>query len=92
MVLATDPRLILLDEPVAGMTRREKTETGRLIADIRRERPVAVLVIEHDMSFVESLDCAVSVMMLGRVIASGGFAEVRQDPRVREAYLEPAGA
>jgi len=92
MVLATDPRLILLDEPVAGMTRREKAETARLIAGIRRARPVAVLVIEHDMAFVESLDCAVSVMMLGRTIASGSFAEVRQDPRVREAYLETAGA
>jgi len=92
MVLATDPRLILLDEPVAGMTRHEKHETARLIADIRRARPLAVLVIEHDMSFVESLDCAVAVMMLGRVIASGSFAEVRQDPRVREAYLDTTGA
>ena len=88
MVLATDPRLILLDEPVAGMTRQEKNETVRLIADIRRQRQAAVLVIEHDMSFVEALDCEVAVMMLGRVIASGRFAEIRQNQRVREAYLE----
>ena len=92
MVLATGPRLILLDEPVAGMTRQEKLETARLIADIRRERRTAVLVIEHDMGFVEALDCEVAVMMLGRVIASGSFAEMRQDRRVREAYLETAYA
>jgi urea transport system ATP-binding protein len=90
MVLATDPRLILLDEPVAGMTRQEKTETARLIAEIRRDRAVSVLVIEHDMGFVEALDCEVAVMMLGRIIASGRFAVIRQDPRVREAYLETA--
>ena len=92
MVLATGPRLILLDEPVAGMTRQEKLETARLIADIRRERRTAVLVIEHDMGFVEALDCTVAVMMLGRIIASGSFAEMRQDRRVREAYLETAYA
>ena len=92
MVLATGPRLILLDEPVAGMTRQEKLETARLIADIRRERRTAVLVIEHDMGFVEALDCTVAVMMLGRIIASGSFAEIRQDRRVREAYLETAYA
>ena len=92
MVLATDPRLILLDEPVAGMTRQEKLETARLIADIRRERRTALLVIEHDMGFVEALDCEVAVMMLGRVIAAGSFAEIREDHRVREAYLETAYA
>lgn len=89
MVLATDPLLILLDEPAAGMTRSEKTETVRLIQDIRAESKVGVLLIEHDMAFVEALDCPVSVMMMGRMVASGTFAEVREDRQVREAYLGP---
>ena len=89
MVLATDPRLILLDEPAAGMTRAEKTETVRLIETIRRETRVAALVIEHDMDFVEALACPVSVMMMGRIGASGSFDEIRGDRQVREAYLGP---
>jgi len=74
------------------MTRQEKLQTARLIAEIRQVRSVAVLVIEHDMGFVEALDCEVAVMMLGRMIAAGRFAEVREDQRVREAYLETAYA
>jgi ABC-type uncharacterized transport system ATPase subunit len=89
LVLATDPRLILLDEPAAGMTRAEKAETVRLIETIRRDTRVAALVIEHDMDFVEALACPVSVMMMGRIVASGSFDEVRGDPQVREAYLGP---
>lgn len=89
MVLATNPLLILLDEPAAGMTRSEKTETVRLIHDIRRQSGVAALVIEHDMAFVEALDCPVSVMMMGRMVASGSFAEMRDNPQVRDAYLGP---
>jgi ABC-type uncharacterized transport system ATPase subunit len=89
MVLATDPRLILLDEPSAGMTRAEKTETVRLIGTIRQEMSVTVLVIEHDMDFVEALACPVAVMMMGRMVASGSFDEIRRDKLVREAYLGP---
>jgi ABC-type uncharacterized transport system ATPase subunit len=89
MVLATDPRLILLDEPAAGMTRAEKAETVRLIETIRRDTRIAALVIEHDMDFVEALACPVSVMMMGRIVASGSFDEVRGNPQVREAYLGP---
>jgi len=90
MILAGDPQLLLLDEPVAGMTRPERFETARLIAEVRAERGLSVLVIEHDMDFVEALDCPVSVMMLGRILTTGPFAAVRQDARVREAYLGAA--
>lgn len=90
MVLATAPRLVLLDEPAAGMTKAEKAETVRLLETIRRETRVSALVIEHDMDFVAALDCPVSVMMMGRMVASGRYAEIRNDPRVREAYLGPA--
>jgi ABC-type uncharacterized transport system ATPase subunit len=89
LVLATGPRLVLLDEPSAGMTRAEKTETVELIKTVRRDMAVTVLVIEHDMDFVEALDCPVSVMMMGRMVASGSFAEIREDKLVREAYLGP---
>ena len=61
----------------------------RLIHDIRAQSGVGALVIEHDMAFVEALDCPVSVMMMGRMVASGSFAEVRENPQVREAYLGP---
>ena len=92
MVLATRPSLMLLDEPAAGMTQAEKRETLRLIAALRQESDVALLVIEHDMAFVEGLGCHVSVMVLGRIVASGSFEEVRRDATVRKAYLGPGHA
>jgi len=87
MVLATEPKLVLLDEPAAGMTRAEKAETVRLIKQIRQETQVAALIIEHDMDFVEALECPITVMMTGRMIASGSFSELRNNDQVREAYL-----
>jgi branched-chain amino acid transport system ATP-binding protein len=90
MVLATRPALMLLDEPAAGMTQAEKRETLRLIAGLRQESDVAILVIEHDMAFVEGLGCPVSVMVLGRIVASGTMEEIRRDATVRKAYLGTA--
>lgn len=87
LVLADSPRLMLLDEPAAGMTRAEKQETIRLIRSVHEESGIAALVIEHDMDFVEALECEVMVMMLGRVVASGSYAEMRDNPMVRDAYL-----
>jgi len=87
LVLAAAPKLILLDEPAAGMTSAEKAHTARLIRTMRAESGLAALVIEHDMAFVETLDCPVSVMLAGRIIAAGSFDEVRADPLVRQAYL-----
>jgi ABC-type uncharacterized transport system ATPase subunit len=87
MVLAAGPRLILLDEPTAGMTRSEKAETIRLIRAIRSESKVAALIIEHDMDFVEALECPVSVMITGRIVAIGSFNSIRIHPQVRSAYF-----
>lgn len=87
LVLAGAPRLMLLDEPAAGMTRAEKQETIRLIRSVHDESGISALVIEHDMDFVEALECEVMVMMLGRVVASGSYSEMRDNPLVREAYL-----
>jgi urea transport system ATP-binding protein len=87
MVLIGRPRLMLLDEPTAGMTRAETEATAGLIRRIHAESGVAVILIEHDMRFVEMLDTTVAVMMRGAIAVRGRYAEVRADPAVREGYL-----
>ena len=84
--LATEPRLLLLDEPVAGMNSTEKTELMREIVNIQG-RGYTVFMIEHDMRFVMGLCEEISVLNFGRIIARGGPDEVRNDPQVIEAYL-----
>jgi len=87
MVVASRPRLILLDEPTAGMTVAETVATAKLILDFHRRSEVGVIVIEHDMSFVRRLQCPVAVMMEGRILRRGSLEDVSADPLVREAYL-----
>src|SRR3984885_6745464 len=91
MALATGPRLLLLDEPMAGMG---PEESARLVATLRQLKgAVTVLLIEHDMDAVFALADRISVLVYGRVIASGDAAAIRSDPAVREAYLgDTAGA
>ncbi len=84
--LATEPRLLFLDEPAAGLNSQEKLALGQLVRRIR-ERGISVLLIEHDMDFVRSVGDSVIVLEAGRRIAEGSFDEVRRDPRVVEAYL-----
>jgi len=85
MVLATQPRIILLDEPLAGMGQSEARKVVDLIASLKKGR--AVLVVEHDMDAVFELADRLTVMADGRVIASGLPQDVRVDPAVRLAYL-----
>jgi branched-chain amino acid transport system ATP-binding protein len=85
MTLASDPRIILLDEPMAGMSREETRYTTALIREVTEGR--ALLIVEHDMEVVFSLSDRISVLVYGEVIASGTPEEIRGDPRVREAYL-----
>ena len=87
MLLASKPRLMLLDEPTAGMTFPEATATAELIARLQRDQGIAIIVIEHDIAFVEQLACEVAVMMKGSFIRRGSFEEVRNDPEVKAAYL-----
>jgi len=84
--LATDPAVLLLDEPTAGMNPQETEATRRLILAIR-ETGVSVVVIEHDIKFIFSLCDSVSVLVQGELLVEGSPEVVRRDPRVIEAYL-----
>jgi branched-chain amino acid transport system ATP-binding protein len=87
ITLASEPRLLLLDEPTAGMSAGETRETIRLIDRITGERGLTVLFTEHDMEVVFSIAQKIIVLHQGRVIAQGVPAEVRGDPEVRRVYL-----
>ncbi|MCB8837622.1 urea ABC transporter ATP-binding protein UrtD [Aurantimonas sp. VKM B-3413] len=85
MLLAQDPELLLVDEPVAGMTDAETEETARLLRDIARTR--SVVVVEHDMHFVRALGVKVTCLHEGSVLAEGPLDQVSADPKVIEVYL-----
>tara|TARA_R100000005_G_scaffold96541_1_gene84342 strand:- start:5576 stop:6295 length:720 start_codon:yes stop_codon:yes gene_type:complete len=87
MLLAQTPTLILLDEPTAGMTATETRATAELIRTINQSEKLTVLVIEHDMAFIEHLACPLHVMSKGRILKSGSYSDIRQDPDVRALYF-----
>jgi urea transport system ATP-binding protein len=85
MLLAQDPKLLLVDEPVAGMTDAETAATAAMLKEIAREH--SVVVVEHDMAFVRELDVKVTVLHEGAVLAEGTLDQVSADERVVEVYL-----
>jgi urea transport system ATP-binding protein len=85
MLLAQDPKLLLIDEPAAGMTDAETAETGILLRRIAQTK--SVVVVEHDMGFIRDLDVKVTVLHEGSVLSEGTFQTVSNDPRVVEVYL-----
>ena len=85
--LATDPKLLLLDEPAAGMNPHETEELMENIIKIRDRFQIAVLLIEHDMSLVMGICEGICVLDYGRIIAKGTAEEIQANPRVIEAYL-----
>jgi branched-chain amino acid transport system ATP-binding protein len=87
IALASDPKILLLDEPTAGMSASETHETMALIERIARERRLTLLFTEHDMAVVFSIAHRIAVMHQGRLIAHGDPAEVRADAQVRRVYL-----
>ena len=85
--MITHPKLLMLDEPVAGLNPQETRDLDRLINELRANHEVAVLLIEHDMSLVMGISDEILVMEYGRPIATGDPAAIRRDPRVIKAYL-----
>jgi urea transport system ATP-binding protein len=85
MLLVQDPRLLLLDEPVAGMSDEETARTGELLESLAGRH--SLVVVEHDMHFVESIARKVTVLHEGRLLAEGTLEAVREDPRVIDVYL-----
>jgi urea transport system ATP-binding protein len=85
MLLAQEPKLLLVDEPAAGMTDAETRQTAELLREINRER--TVVVVEHDMSFVRDLGVRVTVLHEGSVLAEGSLDQVSANERVIEVYL-----
>ena len=85
MLLAQDPKLLLVDEPVAGMTDAETEQTAELLVEINRTR--SVVVVEHDMAFVRALGVKVTCLHEGSVLSEGSIDHVSADPKVIEVYL-----
>src|SRR5262249_37301047 len=85
MALASEPRLLLLDEPMAGMGPEESARMVATLRDLKRE--VSILLVEHDMEAVFALADRITVLVYGRVIASGAPEEIRSNRDVRQAYL-----
>ena len=85
MLLIQDPELLMLDEPVAGMSMSERIKTAELLNRIIADR--SVIVIEHDMKFVEDIARKVTVLHQGKILSEGTMAEVKNDPKVVEVYL-----
>lgn len=85
MLLAQEPRLLLVDEPAAGMTLAEREQTTAMLVEMARTR--AVVVVEHDMDFVRRLNCKVTVLHEGAVLAEGTLDHVTKDPVVIDVYL-----
>lgn len=85
MLLMQDSELIMLDEPVAGMSARERDQTAELLNGLCKER--SILIIEHDMEFVKKIAHKVTVLHLGKIIAEGNMEEIQSNPRVIEVYL-----
>jgi urea transport system ATP-binding protein len=85
MLLMQEPQLLLLDEPVAGMTDEETERTAELVATLAGER--SIVVVEHDLAFVARLGGKVTVLHEGAVLAEGKLDAVKEDPRVVEVYL-----
>ena len=90
MLLVQDAKLLLLDEPVAGMSHDERTATGDLLGRVAKTR--AVVVVEHDMDFMRRFATRVTVLHQGRVLSEGSVAHVQSDPKVQEVYLGTAAA
>jgi len=87
LLLANEAKLLLLDEPTAGMTAEETAATGELVRQLIAELQVSAIIIEHDINFIRRLRAPITVMHLGRVLVEGPFDEIERNAEVREVYL-----
>jgi urea transport system ATP-binding protein len=89
MVLTQNPKLLLMDEPTAGMTEQETQKTSEIFNKLKGEK--TLVVVEHDMAFVREIADVITLMNLGRTLAEGPMKEIENDPKVREIYLGSEG-
>jgi urea transport system ATP-binding protein len=89
LLITQNPKIILLDEPTAGMTQAETYKTSLIVNNLKGRH--TIVVVEHDMAFVREIAERITVLHLGQVLAEGNVAEVENDPRVRQAYLGSKG-
>ncbi len=89
MLIVQNPKLLLLDEPTAGMTQNETLKTARIIRDLKGQH--TIVVVEHDMAFVREIAERITVMHLGKILAEGDITTIENDPKVRDAYLGSQG-
>lgn len=85
LLITQNPKIVLLDEPTAGMTQAETHKTSQIVNNLRGRH--TIVVVEHDMPFVREIAERITVLHLGQVLAEGSVEEIESDPRVREAYL-----
>jgi urea transport system ATP-binding protein len=89
MQLIQEPKLLLLDEPIAGMSGEERNKTGKLIEDI--SKTCSVLIVEHDMDFVRKFSTKVVVMHEGKVLCEGAMQDIQENEEVKNVYLGRSG-
>ncbi len=89
MVLTQNPKLLLMDEPTAGMTEQETQKTSEIFNKLKSEH--TLVVVEHDMAFVREIADVITLMHLGQTLAEGPMEEIENDPKVREVYLGSEG-
>jgi ABC-type uncharacterized transport system ATPase subunit len=87
LLLGRKARLMLLDEPTAGMTVEETDATGQLIRELVTETGITAIVIEHDMDFVRRLEAPITVLHLGEIVAAGSYADIESNELVKTIYL-----
>lgn len=87
MVLATEPKVLLLDEPTAGLTKNERTEVGAILVEIAEKRGLSIVLVEHDFDFVREISSRIVVLHQGKIALDGGVAEVVNSALVQEIYV-----